>query len=387
MFVKDVAILGGGMTRFGKLDDGLLQLLVKASMKAFEDSKTSDSEFDHVYVGNMASGEFNGKSGIANELVSDLALEPSFASRIENTSGSGGAALYTGWLSVASGLSNLTLVVGGEKMTHKTTDETTEIVSSLIHDVENAQGATLLSFAGLLARYYMDRYDASRESLAKVAVKNHHNASLNPNAHFQKEITLETVLQSPMIADPLRLYDFCPISDGAAAVVLAPADDANKYVEDPVRIIGIGGATDTHVIHERRDITSLRAVEIASRKAYQMAKKSPSEIDVAELHDMSTILEIVISEALGFFEKGCGWKSAECGETSIEGKLPINTSGGLKAKGHPIGASGVSQLIELINQINGNCGRRQVSAEVGLACNLGGFENNAVVTLVEGILN
>jgi acetyl-CoA C-acetyltransferase len=288
-------------------------------------------------------------------------------------------------MSVALGQSEATLVAGGEKMTSVPSEVATDIIATLTHEEEYRQGATLLSFAGLMARHYMERYDAPREALAKVAVKNHENGSLNPNAQFQKTITVEQALSSPIIADPLRLYDFCPISDGAAAVVMVPAERAMSFVERPVVVSGIGGATDTHVVSEREDLTVLKAVKTAGERAYAASGRSPGEIQVAELHDMFTLMEIVQSEDLGFFEKGRGWEAVEAGTTRRDGRLPINTSGGLKAKGHPIGATGVAQAVEVACQLQGRCGARQVAvdAHVGLTCNVAGFGNNAVVSILE----
>ncbi len=381
--MRRVAVIGCGITKFGRDPRSVVDILAEASLAALEDSNTSNQEIDLVYVGNMASGEFEGRSGIGNALVSELALEPAFASKIENTSGSGGAAIHAGWMAVASGQCDLVLVAGGEKMTSVNTEATTDIIASLTHPEEYKQGATLLSFAGLQARYYLHKYGAPRESLAKVAVKNHYHATMNPKAHFQKIISVDDVLRSPIVADPLRLYDFCPISDGAAAVILCPEEGARKYVEDPVVMTGIGGATDTHVVHEREDPTLMKAVKTAAQHAYEMSHRGPKDIDVAELHDMSTVLEIVQSEDLGFFEKGSGWKAVEEDTTTIGGNLPINTSGGLKAKGHPIGATGVAQVIEVVNQLRGRCDKRQVDASVGLTCNVAGFGNNAVITVLE----
>jgi acetyl-CoA acetyltransferase len=279
----------------------------------------------------------------------------------------------------------LTLVVGAEKMTSVPTDAATEIIASLTHESENSQGVTLLSFAGLLARQYMERYGAPREALAKVAVKNHSNALRNPKAQFQKLITVQDVLAAPMIADPLGLLDFCPISDGAAAVVLAPAESARSFTNLPVGILGMAGATDTHVIHQREDLTVMKAVKLAAERAYRMAKTTPESVEVAEVHDMSTILEIVESEDLGLFKKGEGWRPLQTGETEIGGRLPINPSGGLKAKGHPIGATGVAQVSEITRQLQGRCESRQVKADLGLTCNVAGFGNGATVTILERI--
>ena len=380
--MRAVAVLGGAVSKFGVLEQELMDILSDASVKAFKDTNTEHNSFDHVFVGNMSSGELNSKSGIANALVSELGLEPAFASKIENTSGSGGAALYAGWLAVASGQSNLTLVVGGEKMTNVSTTLATDIIATLTHDFEYKNGITLPSFAGLMARLYMKKYKCPYETLAKIAIKNHFNATLNPNAHFQKTITLEKVLNSPLIADPLRLYDFCPISDGAAALVLAPFDVAKQYVPNPIKLAGIGVATDTHLIHNRKNLLEMNSVKIAAKQAYKMAKLEPKNINLIELHDMATILEIVQYEDLGFAKKGEGWKDVNNGITSRTGSLPINTSGGLKAKGHPIGATGVAQIVEITHQLQNKCGKRQVNCDIGLSCNVAGFANNAIVSIL-----
>ena len=380
-----MAVIGCGLTKFGKREESVTKLLSEASLSALIDSKTDQEKFDRVFVANMGSGEFEGRTGIHNALISDLALEPAFGTKIENTSGSGATAFMLGWLSVASGQSDLVLVAGAEKMTTVSTDMATEIIATLTHEEEFKQGITLLAVAGMTARHYMDRYGAPREAIAKVAVKNHANGALNPNAHFQRPITLEQALTSPMIADPLRLYDFCPITDGAAALVLAPADGASSFTERAVKVSGVAGATDTHVVHERQDLTVLKAVKLASEGAYRMARKTPADIQVAELHDMFTLMEVILSEDLGFFVKGEGWKAVEEGLTERDGRLPINTSGGLKSKGHPIGATGVAQLAEITQQLQGRCGARQVRADVGLACNVAGFGNSAVVSILERV--
>jgi acetyl-CoA acetyltransferase len=278
----------------------------------------------------------------------------------------------------------MTLLVGGEKMTHRSTAEATDVIASITHPVEYKHGVTLPSFAGLTARRYMHEYDAPRESLGKVAVKNHRNGVDNPHAQFRKEVDLETVLESPVVADPLRLYDFCPVTDGSAALMFCPESVAREYTDDYVVVTGIGGATDTHVVHERTDPTTMRGVVESSREAYEMADCGPDDVDVAELHDMFTILEFLQSEDLGFFEKGEGWKAVEEGVTDRDGDLPINTSGGLKSKGHPLGASGVAQVYEIYKQVLGDAGARQVNAETGLACNVGGFGNCVTTTILEG---
>ena len=383
--MERVAIIGASMTQFGQRDAWIRELLAEAGAAALDDAGVDGGDLDHLYVSNMASGEFEGQTGVPNALAHDLNAMPAYTARIDQTSSSGGAGVYAAWQSVASGASDLTLLVGGEKMTHRSTSEATDVIASLTHPVEYKHGVTLPSFAGMTARLYLDTYDAPRESLGKVAVKNHKNGMDNPHAQFQKEVDLETVLDSPIVADPLRLYDFCPITDGSAALLMCPASIAAEYVPaDQYAVIsGIGGATDTHVVHERADPTTMGGVVDSSEIAYEMAGVGPDDIDVAELHDMFTILEFLQSEDLGFFEKGSGWKAVEDGVTDRDGDLPVNTSGGLKSKGHPLGASGVAQVYEIYKQVTGDAGPRQVDADTGLACNVGGFGNCVTTAILE----
>ncbi len=378
-----VAIIGASMTEFGDRDAWVRELLAEAGDAALRDAGVDGGDLDHLYVSNMASGEFEGQTGVPNALAHDLGALGAYTQRVDQTSASGGAGIYAAWQSIASGASEMTLLVGGEKMTHKTTGEATDVIASLTHPVEYKHGVTLPSFAGLTARKYLDQYDAPRESLGKVAVKNHRNGVDNPHAQFRKEVDLETVLDSPIVADPLRLYDFCPITDGSAALLFCPESVAEQYTDDYVVVSGIGGATDTHVVHEREDPTTMNGVVESSEIAYEMADRGPEDVDFAELHDMFTILEFLQSEDLGFFEKGEGWKAVEDGVTDRDGDLPINTSGGLKSKGHPLGASGVAQAYELYVQLLGDAGDRQVDGSVGLACNVGGFGNCVTTTILE----
>ncbi|WP_277553002.1 thiolase domain-containing protein [Halobaculum limi] len=383
--MQDVAIIGASMTQFGQRDAWIRELLSEAGEACLEDAGVSADAVDHLYVSNMASGEFEGQTGVPNALAHDLQAVPAYTARIDQTSSSGGAGIYAAWQSIASGVSDMTLLVGGEKMTHRTTAEATDVIASLTHPCEYKHGLTLPSFAGLTARLYLDTYDAPRESLGKVAVKNHRNGVDNPHAQFRKEVDLDTVLDSPIVADPLRLYDFCPITDGSAALLLCPVSVAEQYTDNYVRISGIGGATDTHVVHERADPTTMRGVVESSEQAYEMADLTPDDVDVAELHDMFTILEFLQFEDLGFAEKGEGWKAVDEGRTDRDGELPINTSGGLKSKGHPLGASGVAQAYEIVQQLRGEAGKRQVDADVGLACNVGGFGNCVTTAIFEGV--
>ncbi len=405
--MNKVAIIGVGHTKFGRLiDKGLMDLLCEASLGALDNSNTSEKEFDSVYVGAMSPGQFNQISGLASALVDRISLLPAAADHIKNGPASGGSAVKAGFQAIASGMSDLVLVVGGEKMTHITTPGaiTSNVATMTHHEAERRHGVTLPSLAGLLTRAYLEKYNAKLEWLSDIAIKNHKNGALNPVAHFQKTIDefMESAVRkgkgnwddiydylkddktNPIIADPLRLFHICPISDGAAALVLCKAEIAKQYCDTPILITGVGQATDTHIVHEREDLTVLKALRICSDQAYKMAKKTPEDIDVAELHDAFEILEAVESEDIGFFKKGEGAKAAHDGLTKIGGKIPINPSGGLKARGHPLGATGVAQVIELVWQLRGEAGKRQVDgAETGITCNFGGFGNNIISILVE----
>jgi acetyl-CoA C-acetyltransferase len=243
----------------------------------------------------------------------------------------------------------------------------------------------------MFARLYMDKYGITPEHLAMVAIKNHDNAMKNPNAHIQQPVSMEglihrpeAVVNNPYVAEPLRMFDCCPVSDGGAAVVLCSKEVAEKSGKPMVRVAGFGQATDTHAVHERKDPTELTAVRLASEKAFAMAGRKPADVDVAELHDAFTILEIAESEEAGFFEKGTGHIALETGETKPDGRLPINVSGGLKARGHPVGATGVAQIVEIAWQLGGKAGERQLKEpRVGFTCNFGGFGNNVLCFVLE----
>ncbi len=383
--MERVAILGASMTQFGQRESWIRELLAEAALDCLEDADVGADAVDHLYVSNMASGEFEGMTGVPNALAHDIGAIPAYTERVDQTSSSGGAGIYAAWRSIASGASEMTLLVGGEKMTHTSTGEATDIIASITHPAEYKHGLTLPSFAGLTARHYLERFDAPRESLAQVAEKNHRNGVDNPKAQFQKEVDIETILESPIIADPLRLYDFCPITDGSAALLFCPESVAKEHAEpgEYVIVAGVGGATDTHVVHEREDPTIMGGVVESGKQAYEMSGYGPEDIDVAELHDMFTILEFLQMEGLGFAEQGEAWTLVGEGYTEKDGELPVNTSGGLKSKGHPLGASGVAQAVEIVEQLTNEAGPRQVEADVGLCCNVGGFGNCVITTIME----
>jgi acetyl-CoA C-acetyltransferase len=368
-------------------EDSLVDMLAMAGLKAMDDAGLGKMPIDSVYVGNMASGLFNHQVSVASALVDRLSLLPAAADRIENGPASGGSAIKNGFLAVASGFNDVVLVVGGEKMREVIGPKATDIVACMTHpEAEYIYGTTLPSMAGMFARLYMEKFGVTREHLSMVAIKNQTNGLLNPYAHIQMKITMEGILthpqahiNSPVVADPIHLYDCCPVSDGAAAIVLTTEEIARKLKKPLVTIDGVGQATDTHTLQERSDPTDLKAVTLASQQAFKMAGLKPKDIDVAELHDAFTILEIAESEHAGFFPKGGGAKALERGETQIGGKLPINPSGGLKARGHPVGATGVAQAVELVWQLRGEAGERQVNnATNGFSLNFGGFGNNVL---------
>ncbi|MEM1620153.1 MAG: hypothetical protein QXU97_02045 [Fervidicoccaceae archaeon] len=379
-----MAIIGAGMTRFGKHEGrSLLNLMIEASLEALRSSRVE--KLDGLVVGAMSPENYEGRLGVANTLAGYLGLEGALVMRTENTSGSGGSALCAGWLMVASGMAELVMVVGGEKMTHLSTQENATIIAGLTHDYERRVGVTLPSYAALLARYYLHVHKAPREALAYVAIKNHYNGSLNPKAHFQKRITLEEYFSSKIVADPLRVMDYTPISDGAAAVILAPLELALSYTSKPVVVKSVAGATDTHVVHEREDLLDLRAVRLSTELALRRAGLSLRDVGLVELHDMATILELVELESMGFFPRGESWKATMEGVTALDGDLPINSSGGLKSKGHPIGATGVAQAYEIFLQLRREAGERQVKrdVEVAISMSMGGFGNNAYTLVYE----
>jgi acetyl-CoA C-acetyltransferase len=385
--MRSVSIIGAGCTRFGeRWDDSLRDLVVETGIMAIEDANVSGEEIDGLYVGNMSGGRFVEQEHIG-ALISDCAGLSRLhvpSTRVEAACASGGLALRQAVLAVASGYSDVVIAAGVEKMTDVTGGVAADALAAAAdREWECFFGATFPALYAMIARLHMHRYGTTREELAAVAVKNHHNGCMNPISQYQMEITIEKVLRSPLVADPLRVLDCSPITDGAAAVVLAPTEIAHKYSDAPIKILATAQASDTLALHDRRDITTLDASVHAARKAFGQARLEPKEIDLAEVHDAFTIGEIVAIEDLGFAEKGEGGRAAEEGLTAIGGRIPINTSGGLKACGHPVGATGIKQAYELVLQLRGEAGKRQVEgAEVGLTHNVGGCGGTALVHIM-----
>jgi acetyl-CoA C-acetyltransferase len=382
--MREVAVIGVGMTKWGELwEKSLRTIFVETALLALDDAGVD--KIDSMYVGSMSSGLFVGQEHIASLLADYLGQVPVPSARVETACASGGLALRLGFMEVASGMSDVVLVSGIEKMTDVAGYEATYALGTAAdQEYEGYHGITFPGLYALMARAHMEKYDTTREQLALVAVKNHLNGSKNPLAQYPFEITVDSVLNSVMVADPLRVLDCSPITDGAAAVILCPVEMARKMKKPVVKITGSGHATDSISLSSRDDITWIEATYEAGKRAYAMANKEPKDIDILEVHDCFTIAEICVIEALGIVEKGKGGEAVEDEVTYVEGKIPVNTSGGLKSKGHPVGATGVAQVIEIVKQLRGEAGKRQVKdPKVGMAQNMGGSGGSTLVHIFE----
>jgi len=376
----NIGVAGTGHTRFGKSEKDLGSLMLEATEQALSESGTDISGVDVIYVSNFSSN-FTGQCHLPALLSSKLGQGKEIT-RIESACAAGGLAIKEAAIAIQSGLYKTALVVGVEKMMDASTDEATSILAMSADSEEIKHGATLPSLYALIARRHFQDYKTTEEHLAKIAVKNHENAMHNPLAQFHKKITVEDVLASKVVASPLKLLDCSPVSDGAAAVLLCAGTDCRRYSDDPVYLIGMGHDTEPLSLLSRKDITEMPAVIKAGKKAYAMSGLKAKDIDLAEVHDCFTIAELVQIENLGFCEKGAGKDLIENGSTGLDGDIPVNTSGGLKAKGHPIGASGVSQIVEVAKQLRGDAGKRQVKdAHNALCCNIGGTGSTAMVSI------
>lgn len=411
---RRVAIVGAGMSKFGAFKGmSSRDLFVDAykELSASIDRGIDPSDIELLLVGNFSSELFEGQGHVAPIMADSVGLVPIPAIRIEDACASSGVALRQGMIAIASGMYDIVLVAGVEKMTALPTTEVTDALASA-GDIlfEIPAGFTFPGFYSAMATSYMHRYGATPEHLMHVAMKNHNNGARNPKAQFG--ITIEDWMEkrkesakkrdrpvpewntvwdffyddkaNPMIAWPLRLFDCSPITDGAAAVLLVAEDIASRYTDTPISIIGSGQASD-YPLHDRDDLTSIRSAKQASENAYLMAGVSASDIQLAEVHDCFTIAEIIASEDIGIFEAGSGFTMAQDGITALGGQIPINTSGGLKSKGHPVGASGVGQAVEIWKQMRGEAGSRQVKMDISLALshNVGATGQTCVVHIYE----
>jgi acetyl-CoA C-acetyltransferase len=383
--MRDVAIIGVKNTKFGELwKQSLRDIVVEAAIGVLEDAGVGGKEIDALYLGNMSGGRFIDQEHIGALIADYSGLSKNLhipATRVEAACASGGLALRQAIAAVASGYSDIVVAAGAEKMTDVGTEEASSALASAAdREWEGMAGATFPGLYAMIAKLHMYIYGTTSEQLAEVAVKNHKNGSLNPIAQYKNLISVSDVLKSIMVADPLHIFDCSPITDGASALVLAPADVAHKYTDTPIYIKATAQASDTIALHDRRDITTLDATVVAAKRAYSMAKLKPKDIDVVEVHDCFTIAEICAIEDLGFADKGKGGIVTAEGETAIGGRIPVNTSGGLKACGHPVGATGIKQAVEIVTQLRGDAGRRQVDgAKYGMTHNVGGSGATAVV--------
>jgi acetyl-CoA C-acetyltransferase len=348
------------------------------------DGQIEPEAVEAFYLGNFAGPAFTGQSHLAPFVASAAGLGAVPATRLEAACASGGAAFFHAWSAVASGMYDLVLVCGVEKMTSQPTPRVAEILAAA-GDVggEMRAGATFPALFAMIARRHMHDYGTTREQLAAVAVKNHANGALNPEAHMRKIITLEQALAGKPVSEPLTVYDCSLVSDGAAAVLLAPLERAGEFTAKPVRVLGIAQTSDCLALDEKEDITTFASLTAAAAKAYRMAGLAPRDIEFAEVHDCFTIAEILAIEDLGFVAKGQGGPYTAGGATARDGERPVNASGGLKSKGHPVGATGVAQICDLARQIRGEAGDMQLRRHsIGLAQNLGGSGATSVVTIL-----
>lgn len=378
-----VSIISAGLSKFGKHKDLYArEIFAFAAKEAFERCPKLDPKKDikAMFIGHMGeSYEHQGHTGAA---VADWAgLLNISATRTEAACASSGVALRSGIFAVLSGLADIVMVGGVEKMTHRSTNEVTEYLAMASdYPFEQWNGITFPGLYALMARAHMHKYGTTEIQMAMVAVKNHFNGNLNPKAHMQKEITIEKVLSSPLISTPLKLYDCSLISDGASCIILSKPEIATKFSDNPVHIIGSGQASDSIGLYERKSLTSLLSAKIASKTAYEMAGINAKDVDLAEVHDCFTFAELMAYEDLDFCKAGEGGKMVESEETKMGGRLPINTSGGLKSKGHPVGATGTAQAYEMYLQLTGQANNRQVKdAKIGLTHNVGGSGSTATV--------
>ncbi|MEM2211174.1 MAG: thiolase domain-containing protein [Nitrososphaerales archaeon] len=387
----NVAVIGVGMTKFGRHENKTIrELWVEAAIKAIEDAKISLKDIQAAFIGCFSSEWWEHQGHLGSICADWLSICPTSAVRVENACASSGAALRCGVLAIASGLYDIVLVGGVEKMysgPRKLSDTayaTEGLALASDEAYEQAQGLTFPGLYALMATAHMHKYGTKKEHLSKIAVKNHKNAAKNPLAHFQKEITLEEAMNARMIAYPLNLYDCCPFSDGASAAILCKADLARRFTDTIIHIIASTQASDTIALHNRESYVSLRSARVAAQEAYKMAKIESKDIDIAEVHDCFTIAELIAYEDLGFCKPGEGGKLIDEGETEIGGRIPVNTDGGLKAKGHPVGATGVAMIYEIVKQLRGEA-INQVKAEIGLAHNVGGSGGTCTIHILKRV--
>jgi acetyl-CoA C-acetyltransferase len=384
---KKVCILGAGSTKYGKLNENIIEIALNASKDAIDSAGITPKDIQAGYISNVF-GASDKQVHMAPVVMSNLGIPYVPGLTIESACGSGSVMFREAYANIAAGFYDCVLALGVEKITHVGTIQSTTLFSYCSDFFyEGGNGASFPGLFASIARSYMSTYKTNEEDLAYVAVKNHENGMLNPKAHIRKRISIDDVLRSPVVASPLKLYDCCPFSDGASAVILcseefAKTKNSNSYIE----VIGSGRGASPAAVQSREDITTIPSTTAAAKEAYKMAGITPKDIDFAEVHDCFTIAEIIDLEDLGFFQKGTAAQAIRNGATRRNGEIPINPSGGLKSKGHPIGATGVGQIVEVFEQFTGSAGERTIKdAEIALTHNFGATGASAAVHIFKKV--
>lgn len=384
--MEKVCVLGAGSTRYGKLDESLVEMIVNASADAIDDAGITPTEIGASYISNVF-GIADKQVHLGPVIMSRLGIPERPSLSIESACGSGSVSFREAYANVAAGFYDAVLVTGAEKVTHTGTLWTTTYFaycSDFFY--EGSAGASFPGLFASMARAYMSEYGATEEDFARVAVKNHENGLLNSKAHLRKKITIDDVLKSAVVASPLKLYDCCPFSDGASSVILCNEKFARDHGGNYVRVIGSGRGGSPAALQDRKHITTIDSTKIAAKSAYAAAGITPKDVDFAEVHDCFTIAEVVNSEDLGFVQKGHGIDAVREGRTARDGDIPLNPSGGLKSKGHPIGATGVGQVVETYEQLTGAAGERSINgAEIGLTHNFGATGASCAVHIFQSV--
>ena len=384
--MEKVCVIGAGSTKYGKLDDSITDIAVQASVDAIDSAGIQPKEIEAGYISNVF-GIADKQVHLGPVIMSNLGISEKPSLSIESACGSGSVSFREAFANVAAGFYDAVLVTGVEKVTHTGTEWTTTYFSYCSDFFYEGQAGA--SFPGLfasMARAYLTEFDATEEDFAKVAVKNHENGLSNPKAHLRKKISVDDVMNSAVVASPLKLYDCCPFSDGASSVILCSEKFAKEHTKDYIQVIGSGRGGSPAALQGRNHLTTIPSTKLAAESAYKMAGLGPKDIDFAEVHDCFTIAEIVDSEDLGFFEKGQGAKAAAEGRTKLNSEISINPSGGLKSKGHPIGATGVGQVVEVFDQLTGKAGEREVKdAKIGLTQNFGATGASCAVHIFQSV--
>ena len=384
--MERVCVLGAGSTKYGKLEDSITDLALQASVDAIETAGIESKDIKAGYISNVF-GVADKQVHLGPVVMSNLGISDRPSLTIESACGSGSVSFREAYANVTAGFYDVALVTGVEKVTQTGTEWTTTYFSYCSDFFYEGQAGA--SFPGLfasMARAYINEFKATEEDFAQVAVKNHDNGLLNPKAHLRKKITIDDVMSSPVVASPLKLYDCCPFSDGASAVILCNEKFAKDSGANYIEVIGSGRGGSPAALQGREHLTTIPSTKIAAGAAFKMAGITPKDVDFAEVHDCFTVAEIIDSEDLGFFQKGKGVEAVREGQTKLNGQISINPSGGLKSKGHPIGATGVGQIVEVFDQLTGKAGERTIkNAKIGLTQNFGATGASCAVHIFQSV--